>query len=141
MDNNQFIPQGKNSSKKVLSLIGLGCSCFGCFLTLLFSIITCSRGKAVVKKTFFKAIYKGKYKDAKFGTSLFIIFVIIGLIISIAGVVLSILSMEKNTKMSAIVLVSLIVGGFSILYGVMSNATICGYNCVINCEIDKELDD
>ena len=128
-------------NKKLFSFIGLGCSCFGFLLTMLFSIITCSRGDEVVKKTFVKRIWKGKYKDAKFGMSFALIGVIIGLLIAIAGIVLSILSMEKNAKMGAVVLVSLIVGGFAIVYGVLSNATICGYNCVINCEIDKELDD
>lgn len=138
MDNNQFSPQGAGSSKKVLSYIGLGCSCFGFLLTMIFSIVTCSRGKAAVKKSFFGAKKAG---DVKFATSLFIIGAIIGVIIAIVGVVLSILSMDRNSKMSAIVLVSIAVGAFAILYGVVSNATICGYNCVINCEIDKELNE
>ncbi len=139
MDNNQFSPQGAGSSKKVLSYIGLGCSCFGFLLTMIFSIVTCYRGKAAIKQSFYRALWRGK--DAKFAMSLFIIGVIFGIIISIVGVVLSILSMDRNRKMSAIVLVSIAVGAFAILYGVVSNATICGYNCAINCEIDKELND
>lgn len=128
-------------TKKLLSFIGLGCSCFGFLLTMIFSIVTCSRGDEVVKKSFIKTIWSGDYKDAKFKMSLFIIGVIFGLLFAIAGIVLSILSMEKHSRMGAVVLVSLIVGGFAVVYGVMSNATICGYNCVINCEIDKKLND
>ena len=122
MDSNQFYP-GKSSTKKVFEWLGFGLSCGGCFLTVLFSIITCSRGGKIFMK-------KGELK-----LSLFIIGVIIGALIAVAGLVFSILSIEKGTTIagiSKITMVSLIVACVAVFWAIVPNATICGYNCVVN---------
>ena len=122
MDNNQFYP-GKSSTKKLFQWLGFGLSCGGCFLTILFSIITCSRGGKIFRK-------EGELK-----LSLFIIGVVIGVLIAIAGLVLSILSLEKGARladMSKITMVAMIVACVAIIWAIIPNATICGYNCVVN---------
>ena len=127
MDNNQFNqfnPQNSNGTKQLFKWIGLGCSSLGFLLTFIFSIVTCSRGG----KKFESAIEEKE----KIGMSLAIIGVIIGVIIAIAGIVLSILSIEKGTKLNKIVMVSIAVGAFALLYAVFTNATICSYNCSLN---------
>lgn len=132
MDNNQFNQfkqASPNGKKELFKWIGLGCSGFGFLLTFIFSIVTCSR--AGVK--FEQAIEEGE----KIKVSLAIIGVIIGLLIAIAGVVLSILSIEKGSKIDKIVMVAIAVGAFAIVYAIFSNATICGYNCSLNS--NKEL--
>lgn len=131
MDNNQFNSQGGSSGKKVLGFIGLGCSSLGCLLTLIFTIVTCSRGYNASRK-----MYGFPYKMKM---SKWVIAVIFALLISIAGVVLSILSIERGTQMSKIALIAVIVGSVAILYGVFSTATICGYNCSYNNEIEEQM--
>lgn len=125
---NQFNPQGSNGNKKIFSMIGLACSCFGFLLTLIFSIVTCSRGYAASCEKFMgKKIFSFKLQ-----LSLAIIGVVIGVLIAIAGIVLSILSIEKGTKISKIVIVSVAAGAFAIIYALFSNVTICSYNCSVN---------
>lgn len=122
MDNNQFYP-GASSTKKLFQWLGFGLSCGGCFLTVLFSIITCSRGGKIFRK-------EGELK-----LSLFIIGVVIGAVLAIAGLVFSILSLERGTRladMSKITMVSMIVACVAIVWAIIPNATICGYNCVLN---------
>ena len=111
------------SNKKLFEQIGFYCSCAGCFLTILFSIITCSRGGKVF------------IHDGELGMSKWIIGVILAAIITIAGIVLSILSIEKGTPISEIskmTKIALIVGAVGIFWAIVPNATICGYNCVFN---------
>lgn len=122
MDNNQFNsePAASMSTKKIFEYVGLGCSCLGCLLTIIFSIVTCSRGGAVF------------WDEKEFGMSKWIIGVIIAVIIAIAGLVLSILSMEKGQKMSKLVMVSIIVSVVAIIYAIIPNGTICSYNCILN---------
>ena len=126
MDNNQFYP-AKNSTKELFKWIGLGCSSFGCLLTVIFSIFTCSRGSEKLTDAF---------SDDKLKMSLAIIGVIIGVLIAIAGLVLSILSIEKGEKINKIVMISVIVAVVAIVWGIIPNATICGYNCMINNKIN-----
>ena len=51
MDNNQFNPV-KKSTKDIFKWIGLGCPSLGCLLTVIFSIVTCSRGNAKLTDAF-----------------------------------------------------------------------------------------
>ncbi|MBQ3544976.1 MAG: hypothetical protein IJA34_08335 [Lachnospiraceae bacterium] len=125
MDNNQFNPV-KKSTKDIFKWIGLGCSSLGCLLTVIFSIVTCSRGNAKLTDAF---------SDDKLKMSLTIIGVIFGLLIAIAGLVFSILSIEKGEKINKIVMISVIVAVVAIVWGIIPNATICGYNCMINNKI------
>ena len=128
MDNNQFYP-AKNSTKELFKWIGLGCSSLGCLLTVIFSIVTCSSGNAKLTDAI--------KKDCDLKMSLAIIGVIIGALIAIAGLVLSILSIEKGTKINKIVMISVIVAVVAIIWAIIPNATICGYNCVINNKINS----
>lgn len=126
MDNNQFVPQKNN--KKIFSIVGLVCSCVGLLLTILFSIITCSRGyDASCKK-----LYGQKVFSYKLHMSLWVIGVIIAVIIAIVGIVLSILSIEKGSKLSKMVIISIVAGAFAIVYAMFTNVTICSYNCSLN---------
>lgn len=137
MDNNQFNkfnPQGSNGNKKLFSLIGLICSCAGLVLTILFSIITCSRGYAASCTK----VYGKKVFSYKLQLSLFIIGVVIAVIIAIVGIVFSILSIEKGTKISKVVMISVAAGAFAVIYALFSNATICSYNCSINSNEDMK---
>lgn len=127
MDNNQFNP-AKNSTKDLFKWIGLGCSSLGCLLTVIFSIVTCSRGNAKLTDAM---------QDDKLKMSLAIIGVIFGLLIAIAGLVISILSIEKGTKINKIVIISVIVAVVAIIWAIIPNATICGYNCMINNKINS----
>lgn len=122
MDNNQFNSQSGTSmsTKQILGYVGLGCSCLGCLLTFIFSIITCSRAGSIF------------YKENEFKMSLWIIGVIIAALIAIAGLVLSILSMKKGQKMSKITMIAIIVAVVAIVYALIPNATICSYNCILN---------
>lgn len=122
MDNNQFnqTPMTSASTKKIFEYVGLGCSALGCLLTFIFSIVTCSRGGAV---------YWNKHK---FKMSLWLIGVVIAVIIAIAGLVLTILSMEKGQKLSKLAMISIILAAVAIVYAIIPNATICTYNCMLN---------
>lgn len=124
MDNNQFNSQAgaPASTKKIFEYVGLGCSALGCVLTIIFSIVTCSRGGAA---TFGSS-------DGDFTMSKWIIGVIIAAIIAIAGLVFSILSIEKGKKLSKLTMIALIVAAVAIIYAIIPNATICAYNCVLN---------
>lgn len=119
MDNNQFY-SGRNQTKMLFQWIGFGCSCLGCLLTVIFSIVTCSRGIKVLEH------------EGEFGMSKWIIGVIIAVIIAVAGLVLSILSIEKGTKINKIVMVSVIVAFVAIIWAIIPNTTICSYNCMLN---------
>lgn len=124
MDNNQFNSQAgiPASMKQLFSYIGLGCSVLGCLLTIIFSIVTCSRGGAA---TFGSS-------NGDFTMSKWIIGVIIAAIIAIAGLVLSILSIEKGKKLSKITVIAIVVAVVAVIYAIIPNATICAYNCVLN---------
>lgn len=122
MDNNQFnqTSMPSISTKKIFEYVGLGCSALGCLLTFIFSIVTCSRGGAV---------YWDKHK---FKMSLWLIGVIISALIAIAGLVFTILSLEKGQKLSKLAMVSIILAAVAIVYAIIPNATICSYNCMLN---------
>ena len=122
MDNNQFNQLGSQprSTKKIFELVGFGCSCLGCLLTIIFSIVTCARGPEIA------------LEDGDFKMSLWIIGVIIAVIIAIAGLVLSILSMEKGQKMSKLNMIAIAVSAVAIIWALIPNATLCGYNCALN---------
>ncbi len=122
MDNNQFNSQAvtPTSTKKIFELVGLGCSALGCLLTIIFSIVTCSRGGAVF------------FDEGEFGMSKWIIGVIIAAIIAVAGLVFSILSIEKGKKLSKFTVIAIIVAAVAIIWAIIPNATICAYNCVLN---------
>lgn len=126
MDNNQFNqfkPVSPNGNKELFKWIGLGCSGFGFLLIFIFSVVTCIRGGVKIEDI---------QEDGKIHMSLAVIGVIIGVLIVITGIVFSILSIEKGATVSKIVIVSVAVGAFALLYAVFSNATICSYNCSLN---------
>lgn len=118
MDNNQFnqTSMPSISTKKIFEYVGLGCSALGCLLTF----VTCSRGGAV---------YWDKHK---FKMSLWLIGVIIAALIAVAGLVFTILSLEKGQKLSKLAMVSIILAAVAIVYAIIPNATICSYNCMLN---------
>ena len=122
MDNNQFNQFGSKpmSTKKIFEYAGLGCSGLGCFLTIIFSIITCSRSPKV------------SMSSDDFKLSNWIIGVIIAVLIAIAGLVLTILSLEKGQQISKLDMISIIVAAVAIIWTIIPNATFCGYNCVLN---------
>lgn len=64
--------------------------------------------------------------------SLLFIGTIIGLIITIAGIVLAILGMEKETSLFKVTIITLAVGAFAVFYGLISTMTVCSYNCSLN---------
>lgn len=128
MDNNQFNqfnPQGGNgSTKQLLSYIGLGCSGLGAVLTFIFSIVTCARGQAAsdARGTFTSPL---KLSYAWIG-------VFIGVIFCIAGIVLIILSKEKDANLNKLAMVGLIVAAAAIIYALLTTCVICAYNCSYN---------
>ena len=124
MDNNQFNSQSGApvTGKKLFEYIGMGCSAVGCLLTIIFSIVTCSRGGAAMFGS----------GDGEFTMSKWIIGVIIAAIIAVVGLVFSILSIEKGKKLSKITIIAIIVAAVAIIYAIIPNATICAYNCVLN---------
>lgn len=132
MDNNQFFTNPQNSNKKIFQWIGLGCSCGGFLLTIIFSIITCARG--------FKASTANVSADKFLSMSHWIWGVVAAIIVTIVGLVFTILSIEKGQKLAKITLVSLAVAVCAIAYGVITNATICTYGCTYNCNYEKEMD-
>ncbi len=131
MDNNQFNnfnqnnPQsGTISTKKLLEYIGAGCSFLGAVLTFIFSIVTCSRGgTASADRATTKHILSMSY--AWIG-------VMIGIIICIAGIVLLIISKEKEAGLSKLALIAMIVAVVAAVYAILVHVTICSYNCSIN---------
>ena len=117
-------------NKKLFSLIGLICSGVGCFLTVLFSIITCSRGYKAMKISF---------SGIDFKMSNWVIGVVIAVIIAIVGVVFSILSWDRSMPMEKMTKIAVIVGCVAIVYGIVTNATICSYNCSLNSAVEDEI--
>ena len=112
-----------NNNKQMFQWIGFGCSCLGTFLTIIFSIVTCARGGSVF------------FDEGEFGMSKWIIGVIIAAIITIVGLVFSIVSIERGTgfaNISKITKIALIVAAVGLFWAIVPNATICGYNCVLN---------
>lgn len=128
MDNNQFNQfnpvKGNNSTKTLFSYIGLGCSVLGTLLSIIFSIVTCARGRAAVEK-------RGTFKKPMV-VSYAWIGILIGLIICIAGVVLLILSIERGVQMSKITMIGIIVACTGLVYGFLTLTTICSYTCSFN---------
>ena len=75
------------------------------------------------------------FDEGEFGMSKWIIGVIIAAIITIVGLVFSILSIERGTgfaNISKITKIALIVAAVGLFWAIVPNATICGYNCVLN---------
>lgn len=139
MDNNQFNQFNQSnplggvpmSQKKMFEYIGLGCSCLGFLLTFIFTIVTCSRGAEVAKSNFSRWKFE-------FGMSKWIIAVIIGVIIAIAGLVFSILSKEQGANLSKISMIAILVACATIIFAIFTNATICSYNCTMNNELESQ---
>ncbi|MBQ3665716.1 MAG: hypothetical protein II919_06390 [Lachnospiraceae bacterium] len=120
-----------SSNKKTFALIGLICSCAGAFLTLIFSIVTCARGREASKDS---ASLKKMLTMSNW-----IWGVVVALIITIVGVVFLILSIERGAQMSKMTMIAILVGCFAILYGVVTNVTICSYNSCFNSKYEKEM--
>lgn len=137
MDNNQtnqfskVNPLGKGgfADKKLFELIALGCSCLGCLLSFIFTIVTCSRGP--------KASFS-KNSDG-YTMSLWIIGVIIAAIIAIAGIVFAILSKEKEQKLGMMAMIAIAVSAVALIFAIIPNVTICSYNCCLNDEIKRSV--
>ncbi len=118
-------------NKKVFELVGFICSCAGCALTMLFSIITCARGTALTEKM----IENIEKSQLKISVSLAMIGVIVGLIAAIVGLVFSILSIDRQAGVAGIskfTIAALAVACFTLFYGIITTTTICGYTCKIN---------
>lgn len=135
MDNNQFNQpntQGVSiSTKKLLEYIGVGCAFAGALIGFIFSIVTCARGPiASVKKATTKK---------PLVMSLAWIGVLVAILIMIAGIVLIIISKEKNVKLSKLATVALIVAVAAVVYVSMVHITICSYNCSYNNYISDKL--
>lgn len=135
MDNNQFnqtITQGGPvSKKKLFEYIGVGCAFVGALIGFIFSIVTCARGPiASVKKATTKK---------PLVMSLAWIGVLVAVIIMVAGIVLIIVSKEKNAKLSKLATVALIVAVAAVVYVSMVHITICSYNCSYNNYISDKL--
>ena len=117
-------------NKKLFTWIGFGCAVFGCLLTFIFAIVTCANPKIKYDKLKIYG-YSTKY-PAGFKMSLLFIGTIIGLMITIAGIVLAILGMEKETSLFKVTIITLAVGAFAVFYGLISTMTVCSYNCSLN---------
>lgn len=150
--NNQFNPSmGRPSggSNGILKWIGLGCSAFGTLLTVIFTIITCSRGYAASafgkmyssKRSIQKAGQKMAEDNKILGLSLFWIGALIGMIIAIVGLVLTILSKEKGAQLDKLAMVGVAVAAAGILYGLISISTMCSYGCSYNCSYEDRMDE
>lgn len=137
MDNNQFnqfnqsnpqtgAPMPKN---QLFEYIGLGCSCLGALLTVIFSIVTCSRSAVVAEENL------SKFK-MEFGMSLWVIGVVIAGLITVAGIVFTILAKEKGANLSKLGTIALLVAVAAIIFAIFTNATICSYNCAMNNEFE-----
>lgn len=135
MDNNQFNkfnPQGGNvSTKQLFSYIGLGCSVLGAVLTFIFSIVTCARGRATMNS---RGTFTAPLKLSYAGVGVFI-----GVIFCIAGIVLIILSKEKDTNLNKLAMVGLIVAAAAIVYALLTTCVICAYNCSFNNYVESEM--
>lgn len=127
MDNNfnQSNPQsGSISTKKLLEYIGAGCSFLGAVISIICSIITCSRGAAASED---RATMKHSLVMSRVWIG-----VLVGILICIAGIVLLILSKEKEAQLSKLALIALIVAVVVVVYAILVHVTICSYNCSIN---------
>ena len=112
-------------NKNILDYVGLGCSSLGLLMVFIFNIITCSRGDEVLKD------------DFKFGMSLWIIAVIFGAIIAVAGGVLSFLAAGSVRNLSMIGKISIIVAAVALFLAIVPNVTICSYNCRLQSELNS----
>ena len=65
--------------------------------------------------------------------------VLVAILIMIAGIVLIIISKEKNAKLSKLATVALIVAVVAVVYVSMVHITICSYNCSYNNYISDKL--
>lgn len=128
MDNNQlnqpFTQSATISNKKIIEYIGVGCAFLGALIGFIFSIVTCARGPV--------ASLKKSTAKKPLVMSLAWIGVLIAVIIMIAGIVLIIISKEKDAKLSKLATVALIVAVTAIVYVSMIHITICSYNCSYN---------
>jgi|GEM_PF-4194873 len=127
MNFSKLMLDGKISegTRKILSIIAIACSCLGTLLTIVFTSVCCGRGKAMLMKAV-------EDSDGEIKGSLAIIGVIIGVVFCIAGLVLAILSMDRNEKVSKIVIIALVVAFVGIVYGIIPNVTMCAYRCSLN---------
>lgn len=64
---------------------------------------------------------------------------LVAVIIMVAGIVLIIVSKEKNAKLSKLATVALIVAVAAVVYVSMVHITICSYNCSYNNYISDKL--
>lgn len=111
---------------------GLICSILGLIMSVLGSSLTCA---CSASKTFDPERVI-KVADNTFVTSPVLVVSIIGAVFAIAGIVLAIVALKKQSAVKAgkIAYIAIVVGAVAFMYGVLPVMTICGYNCSLNSE-------
>lgn len=129
------------SNNNMLGLIALICSAVGLVMALLGVTLYCTCSASAT----FEAGSTG------YTNSAVMVVAIIGVLIAVAGVVLAILEMKKDSG-NKIACIAAAVGVFAVLYGIIPTMTICGYNCSLQSasedmantdagDLDLDLDD
>lgn len=132
MDNNQLFneqfggQQSSSEKKDIFKLLSIIFSGAGLLMVFLGTIFTCT---CSAKKTF------DTDSDGKHSMSLVCIVTIIGVIIAVAGLVFGLMEMKK--KSDKLVLASVVIAAFSVVFGLVPLFTICGYNCSLNNASEK----
>ena len=118
----------------LMELIAFICSAVGVVMAVLGATLTCS---CSASKTF---------ESGSSGYSLSAVFIdtIFGVFIAVAGVVLAIVALkQKNAPVKAgkLAYVSMVIGVFATLYGLIPTFTICGYNCSLDNAVEDYLEE
>lgn len=117
-------------NKKLLGMIGLGCSAGGFLLSFIMTFVSCN-------------LSFDKLKELDFDGSYAYIVVLLGAIIAIAGGVLSFLSREEGKgvfmgfDIFALISFGLVI--VTLLFATFPHITICAYNNALEDSIKSEL--
>lgn len=127
-NNNMFAGQyGVNQPKQpskfnVIELLSIILAGVGFLMVFLGTILTCTCSASKFEE------------DFKFGTSPVCIITIIGILLGAAAVVLAIMALKKadaEIKADKLAKIAIVLGGATVVFGILPLLTICGYNCAL----------
>lgn len=132
--NNMYQQQfGQKPPKfNTLEAISIICSAVGFLMVFFGTIFTCTCSAEKV------------YEDGEYGLSLIFILTILGIIVAAAGIVLAIMALKQQNaavKAGKLAKISAVLGVAAVVFGALPLITMCGYNCSLNSQQEKVVED
>lgn len=115
-------------NKELLEKVGLICACAGFLVSFIFTIVSCSKSASNSIST---VGFKGSY---------LFLFVVAGMVISIAGGVMAFMS-KRGEDFGMMAKITFLVVIVTLIFAIIPNVTICAYNNSLNNAMEKSLKD